>query len=77
VRVALYRRLTVVTKANKSLENAPKYECIGMTVTRWIKLNRFCSDNAHLICIYSPWAKSRQYEPRISGLWAESEKSFI
>jgi hypothetical protein len=22
-----------------------------------------CSDNARLICIYSPWAKSRKYEP--------------
>jgi len=40
VRVALYRRLTVVTKANKSLENATKCEYIGMTVKRWIKLKR-------------------------------------
>jgi hypothetical protein len=72
--VALYRRLTVVTRANKSPENAPKCECIGMTVTRRIKLNRFCSDNAHLICIYSPWAKSRQYEPeyRVFGPRAKS-----
>jgi len=38
--VALYRRLTVVTKANKSLENATKCEYIGMTVKRWIKLKR-------------------------------------
>ena len=74
MRVALYRRLTVHTKTNTSLENATKCECIGMTVTRRIKLNRDSVRIMRVLFMYTFPGQNHDNTSQDIGLWAESEK---